>query len=156
VILIGVVVNNAILVVHQALNFMRGGEFGDEPMPMMQSVAESVRTRIRPIFMSTMTSVGGMLPLVLFPGPGSEMYRGLGSVVIGGLVVSTIFTLVLVPLLFSLTLQMTEGLRAALKNDPPSENGHGDAPPPPKPEVPTKREKSEELEPALAMRTATG
>jgi hypothetical protein len=64
--------------------------------------------------MSTMTSVGGMLPLVLFPGAGSELYRGLGSVVVGGLLVSTVFTLLLVPLVFGLTLQMTDGLRALL------------------------------------------
>ncbi len=56
--------------------------------------------------MSTLTSVFGMLPLVLFPGAGSELYRGLGSVVIGGLVVSTVFTLVLVPSLFSLMLDL--------------------------------------------------
>jgi HAE1 family hydrophobic/amphiphilic exporter-1 len=164
VILIGVVVNNAILIVHQALNFMHGrfgeGETDDAgagtTMPPLEAIAESVRTRIRPIFMSTLTSVGGMLPLVLFPGPGSEMYRGLGSVVIGGLLMSTIFTLVLVPLLFSLTLQMTEGLRAALKNEAPSERGHGDAPPPPKPERPEMGDEPSRpaLEPALAMRTA--
>ena len=47
-----------------------------------------------------------MAPLVLFPGAGSELYRGLGSVVIGGLVVSTVFTLVLVPALFSLMLDL--------------------------------------------------
>ena len=51
--------------------------------------------------MSTLTSVGGMLPLVLMPGAGSELYRGLGAVVVGGLVVSTIFTLILVPVLLS-------------------------------------------------------
>jgi hypothetical protein len=61
--------------------------------------------------MSVLTSVGGMLPLILFPGPGSEMYRGLGSVVIGGLVCSTIFTLILVPILFSLVLRMQAGAR---------------------------------------------
>jgi HAE1 family hydrophobic/amphiphilic exporter-1 len=60
--------------------------------------------------MSVGTSVFGMLPLVLFPGAGSELYRGLGSVVVGGLVVSTLFTLVLVPALFSLML----GLRLRL------------------------------------------
>lgn len=123
VILIGVVVNNAILLVHQALNFMKG--FGAEPgqevekLPPLEAIRESVKTRIRPIFMSVMTSVGGMLPLVLFPGPGSEMYRGLGSVVIGGLVVSTIFTLILVPLLFSITLQAADGFRAVLHRDQP-------------------------------------
>jgi HAE1 family hydrophobic/amphiphilic exporter-1 len=56
--------------------------------------------------MSVGTSVFGMLPLVLFPGPGSELYRGLGSVVVGGLVVSTVFTLFLVPALFSLLMDL--------------------------------------------------
>ncbi|MCA8961480.1 MAG: efflux RND transporter permease subunit, partial [Planctomycetes bacterium] len=103
-ILVGVVVNNAILIVHQSLNFMRGAadEGSEEPMEPRRAIAEAVRTRVRPIFMSTLTSVGGMAPLVFAPGSGSELYRGLGSVVIGGLIVSTIFTLLLVPLLFSL------------------------------------------------------
>lgn len=107
IILVGVVVNNAILLVHQALNFMRGDE-GQDPLPHAEAIAQSVRTRIRPIMMSVLTSVGGMLPLVLFPGAGSEMYRGLGSVVVGGLIVSTVFTLVLVPLLFSLVQDMQQ------------------------------------------------
>jgi hydrophobic/amphiphilic exporter-1 (mainly G- bacteria), HAE1 family len=112
VILIGVVVNNAILLVHQALNFMRGDDADtehSEPMGVVDAIVMSVQTRIRPIFMSVLTSVGGMLPLVLVPGSGSEMYRGLGSVVIGGLVVSTVFTLVLVPMLFSLVMDMRRG-----------------------------------------------
>lgn len=100
VILIGTVVNNAILIVHQALNAMREG------MSPRESVLESVRTRIRPIFMTTGTTVLGLMPLVLFPGAGSELYRGLGSVVLGGLLVSTIFTLVFVPTLFSLTMRL--------------------------------------------------
>jgi HAE1 family hydrophobic/amphiphilic exporter-1 len=101
VILIGIVVNNAILLVHQALNFMR-----DRGLPPREAIRESVRTRIRPIFMSTFTSVMGMLPLVLFPGAGSELYRGLGSVITGGLLVSTVFTLFLVPSLFSLVIDI--------------------------------------------------
>lgn len=112
VILIGTVVNNAILIVEQSLNFMRPSEFGDEPLPPLKAIAESVRTRMRPIFMTTCTTLGGMLPLVVAPGAGSEMYRGLGAVVLGGLLVSTLFTLVLVPLTFSLSLQMNDGLRA--------------------------------------------
>jgi HAE1 family hydrophobic/amphiphilic exporter-1 len=60
--------------------------------------------------MSTATSVFGMLPLVLSPGAGSEIYRGLGSVVIGGLLVSTVFTLFLIPALFSLVLEAYEAL----------------------------------------------
>jgi HAE1 family hydrophobic/amphiphilic exporter-1 len=101
VILIGVVVNNAILIVHQALNFMR-----HEGLEAHQAIRESVRTRVRPIMMSAITSVCGMLPLVLFSGAGSELYRGLGSVVVGGLSVSTIFTLFVVPTLFSLVLDV--------------------------------------------------
>ena len=116
VILIGVVVNNAILLVHQAHNFIRGEELDDgtraEPMEPHAAIAESVRTRVRPIFMSVLTSVGGMLPLVLYPGAGSEMYRGLGSVVVGGLLVSTFFTLVLVPLMFSLVVDLRNGWNA--------------------------------------------
>ena len=95
VILAGVVVNNAILIVHQALNFRAQGDVG-----ALTAVRRSVESRVRPIAMSTLTSVGGMLPLVLMPGSGSELYRGLGAVVVGGLLVSTIFTLVLVPILF--------------------------------------------------------
>jgi HAE1 family hydrophobic/amphiphilic exporter-1 len=95
-ILAGVVVNNAILIVHQALNFMN-----NEKMDPLEAVVESVRSRVRPIMMSTLTSVGGMLPLVLMPGSGSELYRGLGAVVVGGLTVSTVFTVFLVPAVLS-------------------------------------------------------
>ena len=56
------------------------------------------------------TTVFGLLPLVLFPGAGSELYRGLGSVLLGGLAISTIFTLFLVPTFFRLAL----GLRTAI------------------------------------------
>lgn len=99
VILIGIVINNAILIVHQALNNIRAG------MEQQEAIRESVRVRIRPIFMSTLTSVFGMLPLVLAPGEGSELYKGLGSVVVGGLVLSTAFTLFLIPSVFSLMLE---------------------------------------------------
>lgn len=108
VMLLGTVVNNAILIVYQALNFMKGyGESAEdivEKLPPRKAIAESVRTRLRPIMMTAMTTVGGTIPLVLMPGSGSELYRGLGSVVMGGLLMSTFFTLVLVPLLFSLVI----------------------------------------------------
>jgi HAE1 family hydrophobic/amphiphilic exporter-1 len=97
VILIGTVVNNAILIVHQALNEIRVGG-----LSLDDAIQASVRTRIRPIFMSTLTSVLGMAPLVFFPGAGSELYRGLGSVVLGGLLASTVFTLFVTPTLFRL------------------------------------------------------
>ena len=101
VILIGTVINNAILIVHQTLNNMR-----EEKMESRQALIESVRTRIRPIFMSVATTVFAMLPLVIFPGAGSELYRGLGSVVLGGLIVSTVFTLLLIPAVFSLVMDI--------------------------------------------------
>ena len=99
IILIGTVVNNAILIVHQSLNHMR-----EEEMDPDAAVQASVKSRIRPIFMTLMTTVFGLLPLVVFPGAGSELYRGLGSVLLGGLVVSSFFTLILTPALFRITL----------------------------------------------------
>ena len=102
VILIGVVVNNAILIVHQTLNILR-----DAPeTPVKEAIRDSVFSRVRPIFMSMITSALGMLPLVIFPGAGSELYRGLGSVVIGGLLLSTLFTLFLVPTFLSLAMDL--------------------------------------------------
>ena len=101
IILVGIVVNNAILIVHQSLNNLRFNG-----MPFREAVLESTRTRLRPIYMSAATSVFGMLPLVLIPGPGSEFYRGLGSVVLGGLVVSTVFTVLVIPSLLMFVIKM--------------------------------------------------
>jgi HAE1 family hydrophobic/amphiphilic exporter-1 len=105
VILIGVVVNNAILIVHQSLNNVRLNH-----MHYREAVLEATRTRLRPIYMSATTSIFGMLPLVLVPGPGSEFYRGLGSVVLGGLAVSTVFTVFVIPalLMFVIRMERTE------------------------------------------------
>jgi len=97
VILVGTVVNNAILIVHQSLNNIREGR-----MAPRTAIAESVRTRVRPIYMSAITTVCGMMPLVVSPGAGSEFYRGLGGVIVGGLMISTVFTIFLIPALLSL------------------------------------------------------
>lgn len=99
VILVGIVVNNAILIVHQSLFHLR-----EEGMTPVDAIEEATRNRIRPIFMSTLTSVFGMLPLVIFPGAGSELYRGLGAVVVGGLSMSAFLTLLTVPPLLRLVL----------------------------------------------------
>ena len=106
VILVGIVVNNAILIVHQTLNNMRDGR-----MSSRDAIVESVRTRIRPIYMSSITTVCGMLPLVILQGPGSEFYRGIGSVVVGGLLFSTVFTIFLIPSLLSLSLDAGDFLK---------------------------------------------
>jgi HAE1 family hydrophobic/amphiphilic exporter-1 len=96
VILIGVVVNNAILIVDGALARMRA-----QDQPLEDAVAGAVRRRVRPILMSVLTSLAGLLPLVLFPGFGSELYRGVGGVVLGGLALSTALSLFLVPAVFT-------------------------------------------------------
>jgi HAE1 family hydrophobic/amphiphilic exporter-1 len=101
VILIGIVVNNAILIVHQSLNNIRYNG-----MDYKEAVLESTRSRLRPIYMSAATSIFGMLPLVLFPGPGSELYRGLGSVILGGLAMSTVFTVFVIPSLLMFFIRM--------------------------------------------------
>lgn len=107
VILVGTVVNNPILIVEQTLINMRTGG-----MAWREAVLESTRTRVRPIMMSTMTTVFGLSPLVFAPGAGTELYRGLGTVVLFGLFFSTIFTLTFMPSLLSLVLQLAEHLKA--------------------------------------------
>ena len=101
VILVGIVVNNAILIVHQTLNLIRNNGYEHK-----EAIIESTRSRLRPIFMSSLTSLFGMLPLLLSPGPGSEFYRGLGSVITGGLAFSTVFTLFVIPSLLMFVIGM--------------------------------------------------
>lgn len=103
VILIGIVVNNAILLVHQTLHHIR-----EDGLAPDAAIELATQNRIRPIFMSTLTSVFGMLPLVLFPGAGAELYRGLGSVVLGGLSLSAVLTMAVVPPMMSITVGWME------------------------------------------------
>ena len=93
IILLGLVVNNAILLVYQTRAAERAG------MHRRDAVGQAVRLRLRPILMTTLTSVFGMLPLLLVPGAGTELYRGLACVIVGGMLVSTVFTLLLLPAL---------------------------------------------------------
>ncbi|NQW10254.1 MAG: efflux RND transporter permease subunit [Alphaproteobacteria bacterium] len=125
VILIGIVVNNAILLVHQTLHHLR-----EEGMAAGEAILEATSNRIRPIFMSTLTSVLGMLPLVAVPGAGSELYRGLGSVVIGGLSLSAVLTLGIIPPLLSLFMATIESrtTKADVKSRAAAANPSGEAP----------------------------
>jgi HAE1 family hydrophobic/amphiphilic exporter-1 len=91
IILLGLVVNNAILLVDQT----RSGE--REGLPRQQAVQQAILLRARPVYMSTLTSLFGMLPLMLIPGVGAEIYRGLATVIVGGMAVSALFTLILLP-----------------------------------------------------------
>ena len=100
IILAGIVVNNSILMVEQTLWHIRY-----ESMKISNAITEATRNRIRPIFMSTLTSLFGLIPLVIFPGSGSELYRGIGTVVFGGLATSALLTLLMVPPLLALALK---------------------------------------------------
>ncbi len=102
-ILIGVVVNNAILIVDGALHRLRAGA------SLAQATADAVSSRVRPIFMSTLTSLAGLLPMVVTQGAGAELYRGVGTIVLGGLALSTVLSLFLVPALFSLVYRVGGG-----------------------------------------------
>ncbi len=101
ILLIGIVVKNPILIVHQSLINIRVGA-----MKHREAVLEATRSRLRPIYMTAASSIFGMLPLVIWPGAGSELYRGLGSVVLGGLALSTFFTVFLTPALLMFVIWM--------------------------------------------------
>ena len=91
IILLGLVINNAILLVDQTRQCEREG------MDRRSAVNHALRLRMRPIFMSTLTSILGMTPMLVFPGAGSEIYRGLDAAIVGGMSVSLVFTLFLLP-----------------------------------------------------------
>ena len=93
VILLGLVVNNGILLVHQTRVGERNG------LSRSVAVEEALLLRLRPIFMSTATSLAGMAPMVFLPSIASAIYRGLATVIFGGMLVSAIFTLILLPAL---------------------------------------------------------
>jgi multidrug efflux pump subunit AcrB len=99
IILLGLVVNNAILLVAQTRAAQAEG------LDRTAAVQQALRYRLRPIFMSTLTSLFGMLPLLVVPGAGSEIYRGMAAAIVGGMSVSTLFTLLLLPSLLQLTTQ---------------------------------------------------
>lgn len=96
IILLGLVVNNAILLVDQTRQAERKG------MERNEAVEHALRIRLRPIFMSTLTSIFGMLPLLLLPGEGSVIYRGLAASIVGGMACSLVFTLLLLPCMLRL------------------------------------------------------
>ncbi|MGJ3242666.1 MAG: efflux RND transporter permease subunit [Opitutales bacterium] len=107
-ILLGTVVNNPILIVDKALaNLQEAG------MPVTEAIRQAVDVRLRPIMMTTITTVCGLSPLVFIPGEGTELYRGVGAIVLFGLICSTAVTLTFLPSLLSLVLGYLERKRAA-------------------------------------------
>jgi multidrug efflux pump subunit AcrB len=109
-ILMGTVVNNPILIVHRAVS-----NINDRGMAATQAVTEAVEARLRPIAMSTITTLFGLAPLVLIPGAGTELYRGVGVIVMFGIIGAAIVTLTLLPALTTTVLGYThrERKRAA-------------------------------------------
>ncbi|HEX9622310.1 MAG TPA: efflux RND transporter permease subunit [Polyangiaceae bacterium] len=109
-ILIGVVVNNAILIVDGAIARVRNGA------PLPAATADAVEARVRPIFMSTLASLAGLTPMVLSSGEGSELYRGVGAIVLGGLALSTLLALFVVPSIFVLLWRAQREVTAAAQS----------------------------------------
>lgn len=108
-ILMGVVVNNPILIVDQSVYNIR-----HEGMGALEAVRGAVETRLRPIAMSSITTICGLSPLVFLPGAGTELYRGLGAIVLFGVAGATVVTLTFLPALTVLVLRIRERRTAAL------------------------------------------
>jgi HAE1 family hydrophobic/amphiphilic exporter-1 len=109
VMLVGIVVNNAIVLVDY-INLLRR----ERGMSVRDAVVESARLRLRPILMTTTTTILALLPLAIGIGTGAEVQAALARVVIGGLVASTLITLVLIPVVY---ITVANGL-ARLRRDP--------------------------------------
>jgi len=106
-ILLGTVVNNPILIVDRTMQNAHHG------LSAVEAVREAVETRLRPILMSTITTICGLAPLVLIPGAGTELYRGVGAIVLFGLLFATIVTLTFLPCLLVTLLSLRRGAGAA-------------------------------------------
>src|SRR5690606_6496022 len=111
-IVLGTVVNNPILIVDQARRNLQQGAASVE-----QAVLDALDSRLRPILMTTITTVFGLAPLVLIPGAGTELYRGLGVIVLAGLMFATLLTLSFLPVLLT-TLLKLRGVRASVRTMP--------------------------------------
>ena len=112
VMLVGIVVNNGIVLVDYA-NILRRSE----GYALDDAIVEAARVRLRPILMSTLTTVLGLIPLALIPGEGAELRVPLAVPVIGGLLVSTLLTLVVIPTLYRLVERPAERRKLAAGAD---------------------------------------
>ena len=107
-ILLGTVVNNPILIVDQTRRFII-----DQAMPVREAVDQAVAKRLRPILMSTATTLFGLAPLVLIPGEGTELYRGVGVIVLSGILVSTLLSLTFLPALLVAVIKQRQAPQGA-------------------------------------------
>jgi HAE1 family hydrophobic/amphiphilic exporter-1 len=109
VMLIGIVVKNAIVLVDY-INLMR-----ERGLELTEAIIESGKSRLRPVLMTSMTTILGMLPLAMSTGSGSEIWSPMGIAVIGGLIFSTIVTLILVPVIYHMMLRRSETKKKSVK-----------------------------------------
>jgi multidrug efflux pump subunit AcrB len=100
-ILMGTVVNNPILIVDRALSNLR-----EAGLDARDAVMEAVSSRLRPIAMSTVTTICGLAPLVFIPGAGTELYRGVGAIVLFGILGTAMVTLTFLPALSIFVFQL--------------------------------------------------
>ena len=97
ILLMGLVTKNAILLVDRALQNMR-----EHGMPRREALIEAGMTRLRPILMTTLAMIGGMLPLFFALGSGAQMRAPMARAVVGGIITSTLLTLVVIPVFFDI------------------------------------------------------
>lgn len=102
-ILMGTVVNNPILVVDQARRRLH-----NKQLSVQEAVSQAVQTRLRPIAITTLTTLCGLSPLVFIPGEGTELYRGVGAIVLFGLLGASIVTVTFLPALMISVLQLSK------------------------------------------------
>ncbi len=108
-ILMGTVVNNPILIVDRAMQRMK-----EERSSAIDAVRDAVASRLRPIAMSTLTTICGLSPLVFIPGAGTELYRGVGAIVLFGILGAAVVSLTMLPALTISVLEWNESRKTSL------------------------------------------
>jgi HAE1 family hydrophobic/amphiphilic exporter-1 len=119
VMLVGIVVKNAIVLVDY-INLMR-----DRGLELREAIVVSGESRLRPVLMTSLTTILGMLPLALSTGSGSEIWSPMGIAVIGGLIFSTLVTLILVPVIYMMMVRRSERRKKRVEYD--FLNGNGES-----------------------------
>ncbi len=129
VMLMGLVTKNAILLVDFTIRAREGraGESGhSQPLPREQALLAAARVRLRPILMTTLAMVFGMMPLALAVSEGAEQRAPMGQAVIGGVITSSLLTLVVVPVTYCYLDDLAGWLKRRWRKAPPSDAAEGD------------------------------
>ncbi len=119
VLLLGLVTKNAILLIDFAIR-SRAGEHGGEPMGREAALLHAAEVRLRPILMTTLAMVFGMVPLAFAPTEGSEQRAPMGQAVIGGVITSSLLTLVVVPVIYCYLDDLAQWARRLWRRGPPA------------------------------------